>query len=74
MSIQTTEVGAQLYSANYLNSTVVGKNNTKYEARQGICIETGQMPNAPAEPSFETVLVTPSAPFYSKTVFSFSAH
>lgn len=73
MTVETTEVGAQLYSANYLNETVIGKNQAVYQQRQGICIETGQMPNAPAEPNFTTVLVKPSNPFTSQTVFTFTS-
>lgn len=71
--VETTEVGGQLYSANYLNETVIGKNNKPYKAQQGICIETGQLPNAPAEPMFSTVLVKPTVPYYSQTIFNFSA-
>jgi aldose 1-epimerase len=74
MTVSTTEIGAQLYSANYLEPSVIGKGGVPYQARQGICIETGQMPNAPGEVKFNTVLVQPNRPFFSKTVFAFTNH
>lgn len=72
MKVFTTEVGAQFYSANYLNNSVIGKNKKPYKKWQGLCIETGQMPNAPAEKNFNTVLVEPNKLFFSQTVFSFN--
>ncbi|MGJ8681902.1 aldose epimerase family protein, partial [Paraglaciecola sp.] len=74
MTMSSTEIGGQLYSANYLAPSVVGKGGLPYQAHQGICIETGQLPNAPAEENFETILVKPNEPFFSQTVFAFSAN
>lgn len=73
LKISTTEQGAQLYSANYLNNSVIGKNNIPSKPHQGLCIETSQLPNAPAQTLFETYVLSPSTPFYSATVFAFSA-
>jgi aldose 1-epimerase len=72
LRISSTERGAQLYSANYLTDTVVGKNGIASRPRQGVCIETGQLPNAPAEELFNTYILTPESPFYSLTRFYFS--
>lgn len=72
LTISTTEQGGQIYTGNYLNESVVGKGGVRSRKHQGICIETGQLPNAPAEPSFGTYLLRPSEPFYSKTIFAFS--
>ena len=71
--VSTTEQGGQIYSANYLDGSVIGKNGTAYRPQQGICIETGQFTNAPAQPEFKTYLLKPEQPYYSKTIFSFSA-
>lgn len=73
LKVSTTEQGAQLYSANYLNSSVIGKNKIPSRPHQGLCIETGQLPNAPAQELFKTYVLSPSKPFYSSTVFAFSA-
>ncbi|MDU0354010.1 aldose epimerase family protein [Paraglaciecola aquimarina] len=74
LTVSTTEMGVQLYSANYLDESVIGKNGVAYHAQQGVCLETGQMPNAPAEPAFKTLLVKPEQPFSSTTEFVFTQH
>ena len=72
LSVSTTARGVQIYSANYLNETVVGRSGQKYKIHQGICFETGEYPNAPAEPSFPSTEITPEKPFQSSTLFHFS--
>lgn len=73
LRVSATEQGAQIYSANYLNNTVIGKNAIPARRYQGICIETGQLPNAPAEKQFDSYILSPDKPFYSLTKFAFSA-
>ncbi len=72
LSVSSTARGMQIYSANYLNESVVGRSGQKYKIHQGICLETGEYPNAPAEPSFPSTEITPDRPFQSSTVFRFS--
>jgi aldose 1-epimerase len=71
LDVYTSEVGGQIYTANYLNPSVIGKAAQPYQPHQGICIETGQLPNAPAQDKFDTYVLEPDKEFYSKTVFSF---
>lgn len=71
LTVFSTEVGGQIYSGNYLTPSVVGKYNTPYQQRSGICIETGQYPNSPNN-SLPTVVVKPDETFYSKTIHVFS--
>lgn len=71
MTVSTTEVGGQIYSGNYLNATVIGKNNTAYQKYGGLCIETGQFTNSPNN-NFPTVWVTPEVPYSSETVYGFT--
>jgi len=72
LRVSSTEKGAQLYSANYLNNSVIGKKGNVSMPQQGICIETGQLPNAPAQEVFDSYILTPENPFYSLTQFAFS--
>jgi len=72
LRVYSTEQGAQIYSANYLNHQVIGKQGIPARPHQGICIETGQLPNAPAEKRFKQHILTPDKPFYSLTTFAFS--
>lgn len=72
VKVLSTEQGFQLYSANYLNPTVVGKGGQPYQAQQGICIETGALPNAPAEANFPFNQYSETKDYFAKTVFEFS--
>ena len=72
LDVWTTELGGQIYTGNYLSTTITGQNGRPMQQRQGICIETGQYPNAPAEPKFPLVIVAPDKPFHSTTQFRFS--
>ncbi len=72
LTISSTESGAQIYSANYLNETVIGKRGVAYQKYQGICIETGQLPNAPAMSTFPTYLLKPNQEYLSTTIFDFT--
>lgn len=71
MEVKTTEVGAQIYSANYLNPSVIGKHGISYQKHAGICIETGHYIDT-SNNQLPTIYVTPEKPYYSKTVFAFS--
>lgn len=72
LTVLTTEPGLQIYTANYLSPAVVGKNSIPYKPRYGICLETGQFPNAPAEPLFPLKTLQPGQSWQSQTVFRFS--
>lgn len=71
MEVWTTELGAQVYSANYLSSEVIGADQVPMQKHQGICIETGQYPNAPVEKNFPLVQLSPQKKFVSETIFKF---
>ncbi|GAA6186229.1 aldose epimerase family protein [Aliiglaciecola sp. NS0011-25] len=71
LTVLSTEVGGQIYSGNYLNYSVIGKRNTPYQKRSGICIETGQYPNSPNN-GLPSVVINLGEEFYSKTVYAFS--
>lgn len=71
LTVYSTEVGGQIYSANYLSSSVIGKDKQPYQKHAGVCIETGQYPNSPNN-GFPDVLIRPNEPYYSNTIFAFS--
>ena len=45
LSVSTTLSGAQIYTGNFLNNDL-GKKGLKYQRRDGICIETQNLPDA----------------------------
>jgi aldose 1-epimerase len=68
----TTQPGVQLYSANFLDGTVVGKHGHAYKQREAFCLETQHFPDSPNHPKFPSTILRPGETFHSKTVYKFS--
>jgi aldose 1-epimerase len=72
LDISTTEPGVQLYSGNFLDGTITGKNGIKYVQRSGFCLETQHFPDSPNKPDFPSTILRPGEEYRSQTVFTFS--
>ena len=72
MSISTTEPGIQLYTANYLNGSVIGKGGKAYQKNEAVCLETQHFPDSPNQPDFPSTVLRPGQIFRSSTVHRFS--
>lgn len=72
LEVYTTEPGIQLYSANFLDGTIVGKHGYAYKQREAFCLETQHFPDSPNHPSFPSTILRPGKAFHSRTVFKFS--
>jgi len=46
MTVKTNMPGVQIYTSNYLDGSILGKENVKYEQWQGICLETQYYPDS----------------------------
>jgi aldose 1-epimerase len=73
MEVWTTEPGMQLYTGNYLESTMVGKGGKAYGQRFGFCLETQHFPDSPNKPDFPTTVLRRGGRFNSTTIYKFSA-
>jgi aldose 1-epimerase len=73
LEVSTTEPAIHLYTGNFLDGTVTGKQGHVYQRRSGFCLETGHYPDSPNHPDFPTTILRPGETFRSKTVFKFSA-
>ena len=71
MDVATTEPGVQLYTGNFLDGTITGKQGRVYQRRFGFCLETQHFPDSPNKPSFPPTVLRPGAEFRSRTVFTF---
>jgi len=71
LEVHTTEPGLQLYTANWLDGSIVGAGGRRYGAHAGVCLETQHFPDAPNHPHFPSAIVRPGTPFRSRTVFAF---
>jgi aldose 1-epimerase len=73
LRVLTTEPGVQLYTGNFLDGSITGKEGRVYNRRFAFCLETQHFPDSPNHPSFPTTELKPGQEFHSVTVFQFSA-
>ncbi len=72
MEVLTTEPGVQFYAGNFLDGTLIGKNNTKYVKRAGLCLETQHFPDSPNQPTFPSTILQPGQTYQTQTIYKFS--
>ena len=73
MEVSTDQPGVQLYTANGLNGSIIGKYGQKYPAHAAFCLETQHYPDSVNQPSFPTTLLHPGEVFRSTTLYRFTA-
>jgi galactose mutarotase len=71
LEIRTTEPGLQLYSGNFLDGTITGKERRVYRRRYGFALETQHFPDSPNHPTFPSTILRPGEEYRSRTVFAF---
>ncbi|VGO18722.1 aldose epimerase family protein [Pontiella sulfatireligans] len=72
MEVLTQEPGIQLYTANFLNGTLIGKSGRPYLRRSALCLETQHFPDSPNKPQFPVTIVRPGKDYQSRTIYRFS--
>jgi aldose 1-epimerase len=72
LEVFTTEPAMQLYSANFLDASVVGKQGHPYGPRAGLCLETQHFPDSPNQPAFPSTILRPGEVLRSRTELRFS--
>lgn len=72
MEVYTTEPGVQLYSGNFLDGTITGKQGHVYKQRFGFCLETQHFPDSPNHPDFPSTILKPGQVYRSRTIYKFS--
>jgi aldose 1-epimerase len=73
LRILTTEPGLQLYTGNFLDGSITGKEGRVYNRRFALCLETQHFPDSPNHPAFPSTELKPGQKFHSVTVFEFSS-
>ncbi len=73
LRVSTTEPGVQLYTGNFLDGSITGKEGRVYKRRFAVCLETQHFPDSPNHPSFPSTELKPGQKFHSVTVLEFSA-
>jgi aldose 1-epimerase len=73
MEVMTTETGVQLYTANGMDGSLVGKYGVAYPRHGGLCLETEHFPDSVNQPGFPSIILRPDQIYRQSTVFKFSA-
>lgn len=71
MEVYTDLEGMQLYTGNFLDGTLKGKDNCYYERRAGFCLETQHFPNAINTESFKSPILEAGQPYHTTTIYQF---
>lgn len=72
MEVYTNEPGLQFYGGNFLDGSVVGKENKAYKFRTAFCLETQHFPDSPNNPNFPSTRLNPKEEYYSICIYKFS--
>jgi aldose 1-epimerase len=72
MEISTTEPGVQVYSGNFLDGTLTGKDGVVYGKHWGLALETQHFPDAMNHPNFESDVLKAGQTYRSTTIYRFS--
>ena len=72
LDVYTSEPGVQIYTGNFLDGTLTGKKQIKYDFRASVCLETQKYPDTPNKPEWPSCVLRPGEKYTSQTVFKFS--
>jgi len=71
LEVETTEVGVQFYTGNYLDGSLTGKSGAKYEKHHGFCLEPQFFPDSPNKANFPSPILKPGETYRQVTVYRF---
>lgn len=71
MEVYTNEPGVQVYTGNFLDGTVKGKNGVVYPQRASVCLETQHYPDSPNKSHWPSVLLEPGKTYQSRCIYKF---
>lgn len=72
LEVYTSEPGVQLYTANHLDGSLIGKSGKPYFKRGAFCLETQHFPDSPNQPSFPSTRLSPREEYQSQTIYKFT--
>ncbi|WP_241557253.1 aldose epimerase family protein [Croceibacterium ferulae] len=72
LEVLTTEPGIQVYTGNFLDGTLVGKQGHLYRMGDGIAMEPQKFPDAPNQSDFVSPRVDPGKPYRHAMIYRIS--
>jgi len=71
LEVWTTEPAVQFYTANFLDGSITGKDQTVYNKRNGFCLEAQHFPDSPNHPDFPSTVLNPGDTYHQTTIYKF---
>jgi len=72
LRVFTDQPGLQLYTANFLDGSLLGKSGRPYLKRSALCLETQHFPDSPNQPRFPNTILRPGEIYQTRTTYKFS--
>ena len=72
VEVFTNEPGIQVYTGNFLNGSVTGKQGISYRQRTAVCLETQKFPDTPNKPQWPSAVLSPGETYHSQCIYKFS--
>ena len=69
LEVLTTEPGLQLYTGNFLDGSIIGKNGKPHVNRSAFCLEAQHYPDSPNRPEWPSVVLRPGETYHQTTVY-----
>ena len=71
MDVFTSAPGLQLYTGNFLNGSLTGREGRAYAKHAGLCLETQVWPDSPNQPGFPNCVLRPGEAYRHTTAHVF---
>lgn len=72
LDVLSTEPGIQVYTGNFLDTTLIGKQGHLYRMSDGIALEPQKFPDTPNQPAFGSARVDPGKPYHHRMIYRVS--
>jgi aldose 1-epimerase len=72
MVLLTTSPGVQMYTGNFLDGTIIGKEERIYRQGDALCLEPQAFPDSPNHPDFPSARLNPGDTYRNTIVYRFS--
>jgi len=72
LEVFSTEPAVVLYTGNYLDGTLHGKQGAVYGKHAGVCLETAHLPDSVNRPEFPSIILRPGQTYRQTCIYRFS--
>ena len=71
MTVMSDQPGLQFYTGHGIKDGLSGHDGKRYAPFSGLCLEAQALPDAPHQPHFPSIEITPDTPYYQQTRLCF---